>query len=102
MNNVRKGQKKARKPVGRGGNGTRGPMQGTLPDNLKIIKEIQIKRFLKTYYIYLRLVTWTVSHRGTDASQVTEKKCESLREKTERIMLKFERAVARGRLAACN
>ena len=37
-----------------------------------------------------------------DASQVTEKKCERLREKTKRIVLKFERAVARGRLAACN
>ena len=28
----------ARVPKGRGTNGTRGPMQGTLPDNLKVIK----------------------------------------------------------------
>ena len=28
-------------------NGTHGSMQGALPDNLRIIKEIEIKRFLK-------------------------------------------------------
>ena len=31
-------KKEARLPKGRGTNGTHGPMQGTLPDNLKVIK----------------------------------------------------------------
>ena len=38
----------------RGTNGTRGPMQGALPDNLEIIKEIQTKRFLQLHEHTLR------------------------------------------------
>ena len=55
--------------MGRGTNGTRGPMLGALSDKLKIIKEIK-KEFLKNDYIILRLVTWKVSHREPDANQV--------------------------------
>ena len=56
--------------------GTRGPMQGALPDNLRIIKEIQIKRFLIKVNFILRLVIWTVPHRGPGANQVTVSKME--------------------------
>ena len=38
----------------RGTNGTRGPMQGALSDNLEIIKEIQTKRFLQLHEHTLR------------------------------------------------
>ena len=57
----------------RGTNGTRGPLQGALPDNLKIIKEIQIERFLKNDHIVLRLMAWIVSHRGPAANEVSIK-----------------------------
>ena len=62
--------KKERLPKGRGTNGTRGPMQGTLSENFKIIKYTN-KKFLKNVYTVLGLMAWTVSHRGPGANQVS-------------------------------